>query len=481
MQQTTPQSYHQRKAHVLAQLSSGEIDKSPKGFIDEHIADLCHWINKRPNIYTTSSCSGRITLFLHGEESKGGHWLLATHDKTTEEEVANSLLQLIPKNDAEKYNFGEFFKDGKIPETEQSNQNHQNDQIGQNHQNDAANNDLKNITYPLTKDSTVYFRFEGAIMCVETQDIETASKFIVVAHETGYRESGLTSLTSRYVVNVRGALRFDIPIMLNGKLLVSVEYIKEIIKLANDYMDQNWAKIDKFWNNLKNTNYFNSLESNNLINNIIDPKIIETTNIYSIPQSRKNIKILKDWFKHQNYTDRHLEVEILKIDHISTVFVQGSIGCDEKEGDNIKNFLQNETTFGLFTMNTPAKSVLLNYSGSNINVPSNKDGDRIKTIKFSALVNNFAANDQNNSLLTLLQQHHIDTITALNKDNAKKGIDTVVEVKELNIDELIALYDFDIMVILRETSISREVLTKFSAKGSKQPSSKGAVEKLPRH
>jgi tRNA(Phe) wybutosine-synthesizing methylase Tyw3 len=480
MQQTTPQSYHQRKAHVLAQLSSGEIDKSPKGFIDEHIADLCHWINKRPNIYTTSSCSGRITLFLHGEESKGGHWLLATHDKTTEEEVANSLLQLIPKNDAEKYNFGGFFKDGKIP------QNDQNDQ------NDAANNDFKNITYPLTKDSTVYFRFEGAIMCVETQDIETASKFIVVAHETGYRESGLTSLTSRYVVNVRGALRFDIPIMLNGKLLVSVEYIKEIIKLANDYMDQNWAKIDKFWNNLKSTNYFNSSESKYLIKDVIDPKIIETMNIYSIPQSRKNIKILKDWFKHQNYTDRHLEVEILKTDHISTVFLQGSIGCDEKEDENIRNFLQNETTFGLFTMNTPAKSVLLNYPGGNINFPTNTDGDRIKTIKFSALVNNFAAkndendendqnNSQNNSLLTLLQQLHIDTITALNKDNAKKGIDTVVEVKELNIDELIALYDFNIMIILRETSISREILTKFSAKGSKQPSSKRAAEKLPRH
>lgn len=39
------------------------VDLSRKGNIDEHIVDLLQLINKNDNFFSTSSCSGRITLF----------------------------------------------------------------------------------------------------------------------------------------------------------------------------------------------------------------------------------------------------------------------------------------------------------------------------------------------------------------------------------------------------------------------------------
>ena len=48
------------KARVL----HGKQDLSRKGSIDRPIADLVEYINSQDNYYTTSSCSGRILVFL---------------------------------------------------------------------------------------------------------------------------------------------------------------------------------------------------------------------------------------------------------------------------------------------------------------------------------------------------------------------------------------------------------------------------------
>ncbi|CAI7903503.1 unnamed protein product [Closterium sp. NIES-54] len=53
-----------RKAAVLAALASVERDKSLKGGLDAPIADLVAEINGHNDLFTTSSCSGRISLLL---------------------------------------------------------------------------------------------------------------------------------------------------------------------------------------------------------------------------------------------------------------------------------------------------------------------------------------------------------------------------------------------------------------------------------
>lgn len=52
-----------RKLRVLEALASDERDKSRAGGVDAPIADLIARINLHPFFFTTSSCSGRISIF----------------------------------------------------------------------------------------------------------------------------------------------------------------------------------------------------------------------------------------------------------------------------------------------------------------------------------------------------------------------------------------------------------------------------------
>jgi tRNA wybutosine-synthesizing protein 3 len=93
--------FEARKRAILAQLDAPEAeyhDLSPKGSVDAPIRALIGGINGIQGLVTTSSCSGRISVFLEGpksgatnseshEESPagsggkgGGSWLFIDHD-----------------------------------------------------------------------------------------------------------------------------------------------------------------------------------------------------------------------------------------------------------------------------------------------------------------------------------------------------------------------------------------------------------------
>ena len=55
--------FDDRKARVLAGLADEAPDNSPKGGLDAPLEELVGWINSQPDWCTTSSCSGRITLY----------------------------------------------------------------------------------------------------------------------------------------------------------------------------------------------------------------------------------------------------------------------------------------------------------------------------------------------------------------------------------------------------------------------------------
>lgn len=85
-------SFEQKKRHILSQISVTDEenpDASPKGTIDEAIVPLMDQINKHDDFVTTSSCSGRVSVFLEGTKDPtklggkglGGKWLYVTHSK----------------------------------------------------------------------------------------------------------------------------------------------------------------------------------------------------------------------------------------------------------------------------------------------------------------------------------------------------------------------------------------------------------------
>lgn len=98
--------FHQKKEKILAALSAPSelyTDHSPKGSIDIGIKDLIDKLNQSDGIVTTSSCAGRISVFLEGTKGthfessdgidgtesqkavpggkgRGGRWLFVSHD-----------------------------------------------------------------------------------------------------------------------------------------------------------------------------------------------------------------------------------------------------------------------------------------------------------------------------------------------------------------------------------------------------------------
>lgn len=117
------------KSRTLAGIASPSPDASPKGSIDVQILPLINRLNQHDRVFTTSSCSGRISVFLEGlkknakssyseenqQEGKipvvgdtigkagiggkgeGGKWLFVSHDpvdaeRKSEHEVAGMLL-----------------------------------------------------------------------------------------------------------------------------------------------------------------------------------------------------------------------------------------------------------------------------------------------------------------------------------------------------------------------------------------------------
>ena len=90
-----PTLFNQKKASILRDLAVPEAsytDLSPKGSIDIGIKDLIDRINGLDGVVTTSSCAGRISVFLEGSK--------ATDADHTHNLAADGVWQETLKEDA---------------------------------------------------------------------------------------------------------------------------------------------------------------------------------------------------------------------------------------------------------------------------------------------------------------------------------------------------------------------------------------------
>jgi tRNA wybutosine-synthesizing protein 3 len=101
-----------KKSRILEQLNVPDTeysDASPKGSVDAGIRDLIDEINVQDGLVTTSSCAGRVSVFVEGRKSSGpeagdsgdggrekaastvggkgggGAWLFVSHDPLPED------------------------------------------------------------------------------------------------------------------------------------------------------------------------------------------------------------------------------------------------------------------------------------------------------------------------------------------------------------------------------------------------------------
>jgi tRNA wybutosine-synthesizing protein 3 len=118
-----PQTFQSKKSKILSSLSipsTHYTDLSPKGSVDAAILPLIHQINAIDGLVTTSSCAGRISVFLEGRRGKGrgnlvdgvgagvggkgrgGRWLFVSHDPLKLEKGVDLMKLFGLEGDGEK-------------------------------------------------------------------------------------------------------------------------------------------------------------------------------------------------------------------------------------------------------------------------------------------------------------------------------------------------------------------------------------------
>ena len=165
-----------------------KLDKSSIGQIDKHIRELCEKINTNENYFTLSSCSGRISLHRYATSKMRSIWKFVSHEKVS----LNELLK-----------------------------------------------ELEVVEEPL------FFNQESTILhiCCKTQ--ENAKYLIQKAKEAGWNQCGIIAFSTKIVVELIVDADLKLPLTNSKELLVSHQYLEELLGYANKNLEISWSAIDK--------------------------------------------------------------------------------------------------------------------------------------------------------------------------------------------------------------------------------------------
>ncbi|CAI4039222.1 hypothetical protein SMKI_07G2000 [Saccharomyces mikatae IFO 1815] len=221
-------AFEQKKKAILNEIDSTQPDLSPKGTIDELCLPIIDLINSSADMVTTSSCSGRVSVFLEGTKSyngevkiggkgQGGKWLYVTHDRG---KVIGWLDELRSKS--------EFLLEI------------------------SRNQDLVEKVTGSTR--YILYKYEPFILHVKCRDFQVASKLYNEAMSCGFRESGIGS---NNLVAIRINIKLDVPIgyldedSSTLKFFVGPEYINVLDSLSLNKFDENTKKMQALYEKIK--------------------------------------------------------------------------------------------------------------------------------------------------------------------------------------------------------------------------------------
>lgn len=168
-------------------------DKSSIGNWDNKIIELCKKINKNPNYYTTSSCSGRIALIKDREKKAPGAFLFRTHNKIDFKELKKELEKA--KN---KYN------------------------------------------------KLIYFKQEPCLVVVACKDLEKQQEILNKARNAGLEKSGIITIKTKRIVEIISTEKINFPIINQEQILAGEDFLKLIVKESNKNLEKTWDKIKRF-------------------------------------------------------------------------------------------------------------------------------------------------------------------------------------------------------------------------------------------
>ncbi|KAI0850789.1 methyltransferase TYW3-domain-containing protein [Daldinia vernicosa] len=275
---TPPPTFTKRKTRILEQLARPDdeyTDASPKGSVDAGIRELIGEVNGLDGFVTTSSCAGRVSVFLegskkavvtageeYGEEGDGvdddddddsgktevrklagvggkgggGAWLFVSHDPVP-----------LRQGEGNDDDVEEMLGLRRSPE--------EGDEAGEIRVDDSVRD--------VAAARLVHFKFEPMILHVLTASPEHAQLLLRCGLQAGFRESGAVSLTpaageqhATPIVAIRSmGLTFESLIGYhqsggnNGGGLhcaVPPAYLRTLLRIANERFVENTKRIDRF-------------------------------------------------------------------------------------------------------------------------------------------------------------------------------------------------------------------------------------------
>jgi tRNA wybutosine-synthesizing protein 3 len=181
----------------------GKLDKSPKGSIDAPILSLVGAINASLDYVTTSTCSGRISIFSTPDATAArapGRWLLVSHALIEPGELERAL-----RADA----LAAAVADGL---------------------------------------SSVMIKVEAAILHVQCRSVDAAKSMLRVAIGHGFRESGIVlSASKKVMLAVRTTSNMmEAPLVRAGCLTVDGAHLAHLHAEANRRLAANLQMLERF-------------------------------------------------------------------------------------------------------------------------------------------------------------------------------------------------------------------------------------------
>ncbi|XP_025873862.1 tRNA wybutosine-synthesizing protein 3 homolog isoform X1 [Vulpes vulpes] len=274
----------------------GRADLSRKGSVDEGAAGLVQLLNGREQYFTTSSCAGRIVL-LDGTisflgiagylEALGVPWpcpgRCRSHLRVS---VRSDSVQSMETQHARELAFR--FRSFAAP-TPQLSRGINGFEV------QKQNCCWLLVTHkPCVKDDVIValkkangdaiLKFEPLVLHVQCRQLQDAQILHSVAIDSGFRNSGITvGKRGKTMLAVRSTHGLEVPLSHKGKLMVTEEYIDFLLKVANQKMEENKKRIERFYNCLQH-----ALEKETITNSHAKEKIKDKSNSSYTHKKKRN-------------------------------------------------------------------------------------------------------------------------------------------------------------------------------------------------
>ncbi|KAL9090987.1 MAG: hypothetical protein Q9159_001613 [Coniocarpon cinnabarinum] len=252
-------AFEQKKAKILRSLqqpTESYQDASPKGSVDEAIRYIVDLINSLDHYVTTSSCAGRVAVFVDDAALVGDS--NASADQEADTSAVGRTSTAFVQSSSGKGNGSRwlFVSHEKISPTAAA-ESPLTTRLGL-----SVNEETRHPrTLSDQQQSYVHFKFEPMILHVLAASTQSAQVILTAALQAGFRESGITGLNSAcpmVAVRCQGlALASIIGVACStatsttGNIprpvpIVSESYLETLAKLGNDRFDRNAERVSRF-------------------------------------------------------------------------------------------------------------------------------------------------------------------------------------------------------------------------------------------